>query len=91
MTERYVVWALAGIAAVLAIVFAAAGIRRRIQRGRPAEFRIGFGMSAIDVIEGLSGRELTPKAQAIVYFTGLGLALLAVVVGLMVLLLGSEA
>jgi uncharacterized membrane protein len=90
MTERYVVWALAGIAAVLAVVFALAGIRRRIQRGRAAEFHIGFGMSAIDVVEGLSGRELTPKVQAIVYFTGLGLALLAVVVGLMVFLLSQE-
>jgi hypothetical protein len=87
MADRYLQWGLVGIVGVLAIVFAAAGIRRRLERGRPARFHIGFGAGLVDVIEGLSGRELSPRAQAIVFAARLAIGVLALAVGLTILLL----
>jgi hypothetical protein len=87
MTERYLVWTLVGIVIVLSVVFAVAGIRRRIERGRPARFHFGFGAGLTDVIEGLTGRELSPRGQAIVFAVGVGIGVLALAIGLSILLL----
>jgi hypothetical protein len=47
MADRYLVWGLVSVVVVLSIVFAFAGFRRRIERGRPARFHFGFGVLAL--------------------------------------------
>lgn len=90
MADRYLVWGLVSIIVVLSIVFAFAGIRRRLERGRPARFHLGVGAGLVDVIEGLTGKELSPRAQAIVFALSIAIGALAIVVGLSVLLLRRE-
>jgi hypothetical protein len=90
MAERYLLVGLISVIVVLSIVFAVAGIRRRIERGRPARFHFGFGASLVDVIEGLSGRELSARAQAVVFAISIAIGVLALLIGLSVLLLGRE-
>ena len=87
MADRYLLWGILGIIVVLSLVFAVAGIRRRMARGRPARFQFGFGVGPVDVIEGLTGKELSPRVQAIVFAVSITIGLLALVVGLSVLLL----
>jgi hypothetical protein len=76
--DMYLLWALAGMAAVLILMLAAVALRRRLKRGHPARFSIG--LSLIDVIEGLSGRELSSRTQATIVGGSLVVALLIVVV-----------
>ena len=90
MTDRYLLWGHVGVIIVLSTVFAVAGIRRRIERGRPARFRVSFGIGLVDVIEGLTGKELSPRAQAIVFGITIAIGVLALAVGLAVMLLGRE-
>lgn len=87
MADRYLVWGIVSVIVVLSIVFAAAGIRRRLERARPARFHIGFGAGLVDVIEGLSGKELSPRAQAIVLAVSIAIGVLALAVGLTILFL----
>ena len=87
MADRYLLWGLVGVIVVLSLVFAVAGIRRRMERGRPARFQFGFGVGPVDVIEGLTGKELSPRAQAIVFAVSIAIGVLALIVGLSVLLL----
>jgi hypothetical protein len=91
MAGRYLLWGLVGVIVVLSLVFAVAGIRRRMERGRPARFHLGFGAGLVDVIEGLTGKELSPRAQAVVFGISIAIGLLALAVGLAVLLLRREA
>ena len=91
MADRYLLWGSVGVIFVLSIVFAVAGLRRRIERGRPARFHFGFGAGLVDVIEGLTGRELSPRAQAVVFAITVAIGALALLVGLSVLLLGKGA
>ena len=91
MADRYLVWGLISIVVVLSIVFAFAGIRRRLERGRPARFHFGFGAGLVDVIEGLTGKELSPRAQAVVVAVSIAIGVLALLVGLSVLLLRRGA
>ncbi|HEX5008187.1 MAG TPA: hypothetical protein VFV70_13810 [Hyphomonadaceae bacterium] len=85
MAERYRHWGLVGVILVLSTVFAVAGIRRRVERGRPARFHFGFGAGFIDVIEGLTGKELSPRAQAIVFAITGAIGVLALAAGLALL------
>jgi hypothetical protein len=87
MADRYLLWGLVGVIFVLSLVFAVAGLRRRLERGRPARFHFGFGAGLVDVIEGLTGKELSPRAQAIVFAVSIAIGVLALIVGLSVLLL----
>lgn len=87
MADRYLVWTLVGIVLVLSLAFAVAGIQRRIERGRPARFHFSFGAGLTDVIEGLTGRELSARAQAIVFSVSVGIGVLALAIGLSILLL----
>ena len=91
MADRYLVWGLVSVVVVLSIIFAFAGIRRRLERGRPARFHFGFGAGLVDVIEGLTGKELSPRAQAVVVAVSIAIGVLALLVGLSILLLRREA
>jgi hypothetical protein len=91
MADRYLQWGLVGAIAVIAIVFAVVGLRRRIARGRPARFHFGFGAGLVDVIEGLSGRELSPRAQGFVFGVSIAIGIAALAVGIAVLLMGRDA
>ena len=90
MADRYLVWGLVSVIVVLSVVFAVAGIRRRLERGRPARFHLGFGAGLVDVIEGLTGKELSPRSQAIVLAVSIAIGVLALLLGLSILLLGKE-
>ena len=91
MADRYLLWGLVGVVAVLSIVFALAGIRRRIERGRPARFHFGFGAGLVDVIEGLTGKELSPRAQAVAFAVRIAIGVLALLIGLSILLFRNGA
>jgi hypothetical protein len=90
MADRYLLWGFVGVIVVLSLVFAVAGIRRRMERGRPARFQFGFGVGPVDVIEGLTGKELSPRAQAIVFAVSIAIGALALIVGLSLLMLRRE-
>jgi hypothetical protein len=90
MADRYLVWGLVSVIVVLSVVFAFAGIRRRLERGRPARFHFGFGAGLVDVIEGLTGKELSPRAQATVFGVTVAIGVLALLLGLSILLLRRE-
>ena len=87
MAERYLLWGLVGLIIVLSTVFAVAGLRRRMERGKPARYHFGFGAGLVDVIEGLTGKELSPRAQAVVFAITVAIGVLALAVGLAVMLL----
>ncbi len=91
MADRYLLWGLVGVIAILSIVFALAGIRRRIERGRPARFHFGFGAGLVDVIEGLTGKEMSPRAQAVVVAVSIAIGVLALLVGLSIMLFRNGA
>jgi hypothetical protein len=74
MIANYLIWGFAGVFLVLALVFTIVGLRRRLERGHPARFSIGI--SLVDVIEGLSGKELSPKTQGAILFWGVSIGLL---------------
>jgi len=80
MASQYLVWGLAGIAVVLILALAAIAVRRRLERGRPARFSVG--LSVIDIVEGVSGTELSPKAQAMVVAVSVALGLMAVAIAI---------
>ncbi len=82
--ERYLTWGLAGVLAVLAIVFFIVALRRRIERGRPARFHIGLGL--VDIIEGFTGKELSRRTQGVIFAVAIGIGVLAFLVGLAILL-----
>jgi hypothetical protein len=82
MADRYLVWGLVSIIVVLSVVFAVADFRRRIERERSARFHFGVGF-----VDDLTGKELSPRAQAIVFAISIGIGALALLVGLSVLLL----
>jgi len=84
MESRYLVYGLASLLLVVAIVFMVVGVRRRIERGRPARFHFGIGL--VDVIEGLTGKELSQKTQGRIFGAAVGLGLLALIIGLTLLL-----
>jgi hypothetical protein len=83
--ERYLTWGLAGGLLVLAIVFFIVGLRRRLERGRPARFHFGLGL--VDIIEGFTGRELSQRTQGMIFAVAVGIGVLAFLVGLALLLL----
>ncbi len=78
--DRYLTWGLAGGLLVVAVVVLVVALRRRIKRGRPARFHIGLGL--VDVIEGLTGRELSRRSQGIIFGVVFGIGLFAFLVGL---------
>ena len=85
MTAQYLLWALASVVAALSLVFAFVGLKRRIERGRPARFHIG--LSLVDVVEGLTGKELSPRTQATMLVIGVSIALILAAVGVAFLLM----
>ncbi len=91
MIASYLIWVLASVVAVASLVFAFIGVRRRIERGRPARFSLGIGLT--DVIESLTGKELSTKTQATIFIVALatGLLVLAVGIGLMLMRQGAAA
>jgi hypothetical protein len=84
MTTQYLLWALASMVAALSLVFAFIGLKRRIERGRPAKFRIGI--SLVDVVEGLTGKELSPRAQTTMLVVGVSIGLILAAGGVAILL-----
>jgi hypothetical protein len=85
MTAQYLLWALASLVAALSLVFAFVGLKRRIERARPAKFRIGI--SLVDVIEGLTGKELSARAHTTMLVIGASIGLMLAVGGIAVLLM----
>ena len=84
MTAQYLLWALASVVAVLSLVFAFVGLKRRIERGRPARFHIG--LSLVDMVEGFTGKELSPKAQTAMLVVGVSIGLILAAGGIAILL-----
>jgi hypothetical protein len=81
--NEYLLWGLAGLGVVLILALAAVAVRRRLERGRPARFSIG--LRPVDIIEGLTGRELSRRTQAAILAGSIASALMLVVVGLYLL------
>ena len=72
-TRDYLIWAGVGVVAVVSLTMFVFGLKRRLERGRPARFTIGLGL--VDVIEGITGKELSPQSQVRVFIFGLALSI----------------
>ena len=85
-TRDYLIWAGVGAVTVLSLTLFVFALKRRLERGRPARFSIGLGLA--DVIEGVTGKELSPRAQMRVFLfsVGLSVAAAAAAIGVLVYL-----
>jgi hypothetical protein len=86
--DRRIVWGLVAFVVVSMPVFIVPAFQRRIARGRPAPWTIGVGL--VDLIEGLTGKEMSPAAQAKLRIVMFVLAVLALAGGLGLVLLRNH-
>ena len=74
-TQYVLIWAGVGTVAALSLTLFVFALKRRLERGRPARFSIGLGL--VDVIEGLTGKELSPQSQMRIFLFSLALGVSA--------------
>lgn len=86
--DRRIMFAAGGFILFTMPVIVVVGVQRRLERGRRAKFGPGFGLGVglVDVIEGLTGKTMSPEAEARTKWIEIGLGVLALTIGLGVLL-----
>jgi hypothetical protein len=89
-TGDYLTWAGVGSVAALSLTMFVLALKRRLERGQPARFSIGLGL--VDVIEGLTGKELSPRSQMRIFLfsIALGVSLAAAGIGVIIYLGASR-
>jgi hypothetical protein len=89
-TSDYLTWTGVGVVAVFSLVMFVFALKRRLERGRPARFSIGLGM--VDVIEGITGKELSARAQMRIFLLSLavGVAAAAAAIGVIIYLRAGQ-